>query len=86
MAGYILVQIDMNYDARSHGFFAHAPEDWADMSAQDRQAFLDEAARNYLNEQIECTARYYATEDEACEVNADGWGPQFSPGDVEDIY
>lgn len=85
-AGYILVQIDMGYDAQSHGFFAHAPAGWAEMSAEQRERFLDEAAQDYLNEQIDCSAAYFATAEEAREVNSDGWGPRFSPEDVEDVY
>jgi hypothetical protein len=84
--GYIRVQIDMQYDARSQGFFAKAPANWADMEAAEREQFLDNAAQQFLDEQIECHATFYATADEASAANPRGWGPQFNEHDVEDIY
>ncbi len=84
--GYILVQIDMEYGALSQGFFTRAPAHWTDMSEEAREAFLENAAADYLTEQVSSPATYFATAKEAREVNSSGWGPQFHEDDVEDIF
>ncbi len=82
--GYVRLQIDMQYDARSHGYFIKAPAEFPNMDAASRQEWLDERAAEYLSEQIEAHGTYYATAEEAAEENTGGWGLAFDPEDVED--
>lgn len=82
--GYIRLQIDMNYDARSHGYFMKAPAEWASWTPDEQQEYLDDRAQQYLDEQIEAHGTYYATADEARDDNNGGWGLAFDEDDVED--
>lgn len=81
--GYIRLQIDMSYDARSQGCFVKAPGNWAEMDADEQRSYLDMRAEEYLSEQVESHATYYATADDAAEENTGGWGLSFDPDDVE---
>lgn len=82
--GYIRLQIDMNYDARSQGYFIKAPSDWATWDEETRQAYLNERADEYLNEQIDAHGTYYATAKEAAEDNQGGWSLSFDPDNVDE--
>lgn len=79
--GFIRIQLDMLYDARPQGFFAKAPKGWASMTPERRQRFLDNAAQEYLDEQINCHGTYYATAE-----NDGGWSLAFSADDVEEMF
>jgi hypothetical protein len=82
--GYVRLQIDMEYDARSQGYFIKAPENFPTMDEASRQAWLDRRAQEYLDEQVEAHGTYYATAEEAAEDNQGGWSLAFDPDDVED--
>ena len=84
--GYIRLQIDMQYDARSQGFFVKAPDDWASKTDAQRQRFLDEEAQTYLAEQVEAHGTYYATAEEAQAENGGGWALAFDESDVKERY
>lgn len=82
--GYVRLQIDMQYDARSQGYFIKAPADFPTMDEASRRAWLDERAEEYLSEQVEVHGAYYATAEEAAEENTGGWGLSFDANRVED--
>jgi hypothetical protein len=84
--GYIRLQIDMSFDARSHGYFAKAPDEWVDWTPQQREQFLNDAAQEYLDEQIQAHATFYATAEEASSANQSSWGVSFDEDYVEEIF
>ena len=86
--GYIRLQIDMQYDARSQGKFVKAPDNWADMDEVARLTFLEDEAERYRDEEIEFHGTWFATADDArrAAAEAGGWGVDFDEDDVEEIY
>lgn len=45
--------ISPSWDAHQYVNYVYAPEDWADMSEEEQNKFLDEEARNWMEQQIE---------------------------------
>lgn len=82
--GFIRIQIDLSYDARPHGYFAKAPDGWAAMTPEQQQKFLNDAAQQYLEEQVDCHGTYYATADDAHAENNGSWSLWFSEDNVEE--
>lgn len=68
--------LNVEWDAKPHVEFFYAPDDWADMTEEERQKFLEREAETFQEEKVERSYQVYATADEA-EADDHGWGAYY---------
>lgn len=79
----IELYVAMTWDARTHRVFTHAPDDWATMSIDERDKFLQEAADEWADGDLEIGAVVY---DDPSEIDNSRWGDSYDESSVENMF
>lgn len=83
MSQIIKFAINLEWDAKPHIEFFTAPDNWDDMTDDQRNKFCEEEAALWAEEKVERSWHVYADEAEA-EADDHGWGAYYS--DPEDRF
>jgi len=73
-----------DYDARIHRVYVNVPDDWDDMTKDQREKFADEQAIQYRDEHVEAGGIIHTSLETAQSANRDSWGDQ--PDEAEDWF
>lgn len=78
--------LDTSYDARGHHEYFQAPDDFADKTPEERQAFLDKEVDLWREETVDRSWKVYEGHDEAEAETKDQWGSQYSPDQLDERW
>lgn len=79
-------RLHAEYDARGHDAYFQAPDDFADMTPEERQSFLDEELKTWHQEVVEPAWSVYEGHAEAHQETKDQWSGQYSPDQLEERW
>lgn len=72
-----------SWDAQQYVHYRYAPDGWDDMTKAERQEFLDEESRQFMEESIEYGA---AVHDYGAERPMYQWESGGDPSEPEEVY
>lgn len=78
--------ISMEYDARTHRIFTKVPQNWNDMSADEKEIFLQREAEEYMHTQIEYGGIVHDSPAAAYEETKNAWGDTFDAETIEEMF